>query len=550
MVLACEAGPTASVLDTALDAGGCATGRTQSCYDGPAGSLGVGACAPGVRVCSGESWGECEGQVLPRAETCDGADDDCDGEADDGARGPCGDCDETCTVLSAGPADAARPAPLPVLWVRATTSTVSRVDTEALSEVGRYRTAPDPDSEPRAVAVDFEGNAFVANGSVERRAGVTKFFAECPDADRDGTVETSAGRADVRPFGEDECVGWYTPVGCGVGDCGETGAIAFQSRADEGPVDRVWVNLADEDRFVELDAWTGAETGAEADCGECRSTGATIDADGILWAACGIAVCRVDTRDPDDVQGIVHPPFNEGVAVDAEGRVWTGGNVEVYEEGVAWYDVSDAAGLAPAMGLDGSVWIPQCPGGDGTGTICRVDAGALVPRVLPIDVRFVTVDARGRPWGFGASIVVVDPEVEAAFPVLADCDGPGTRCVEGPVKASDMTGTALRIAADPPAEWRTTFAGCDGGPTLWRRLDWTADVPADAAVRVDVRAAVGESRLAERAWIPAASLPGDAAPVDLEPLLGPDRAGTHLELRATFLGDAALAEVRIHRSCG
>jgi len=551
LLIACGEPPAPSADAGATpDSGACKPGETTSCYEGPASSEDVGACIGGVQACDGGTFGPCEGQVVPASERCNAQDDDCDGETDEGVLLACGDCDATCEVLAAGPAVATRPDPLPVLWVRATSSTVSRVDTDARIETARYRTAPGEDSEPRALAVDFAGNAYVANGAFDRRASVTRIFAECPDVDRDGSVQTSAGRADVRAFGDDECVAWHTPVGCAVGDCGEVGAIAYQSRPDGGIAERVWVNLSDEDRFVELDAWTGEETGAEADCGECRATGSTIDADAVLWAACGIAVCRFDTNDPGDVQQIVHPPFNEGVAVDADGRVWTGGNVEVYDEGVGWSDVSDAAGRSPAIGLDGSGWIAQCPGGDGTGTTCRVDPGSLLVDVLPIDVRFLAVDAGGYVWGFGASIVVVDPATEEATPALADCDGAGTRCVDGPVLASDMTAAALRIAADAPTEWKTTFAGCAGAPTLWRRVDWDADLSAGAALRIDVRAAVGEPRLAERAWIPAANLPVAAPPVDIESILGPDRAGTHLEVRATFAGEASLGQIRVHRRCG
>jgi len=56
---------------------------TEACYEGPAGTDGVGACEPGVRTCSEGRMGRCLGQLLPGFESCNGADDDCDGQTDE-----------------------------------------------------------------------------------------------------------------------------------------------------------------------------------------------------------------------------------------------------------------------------------------------------------------------------------------------------------------------------------------------------------------------------------------------------------------------------------
>ena len=63
---------------------GCTPGRSRPCYDGPAGTLGVGTCHAGVEFCDGRGkWrAVCEAEALPTMERCDGADDDCDGAAD------------------------------------------------------------------------------------------------------------------------------------------------------------------------------------------------------------------------------------------------------------------------------------------------------------------------------------------------------------------------------------------------------------------------------------------------------------------------------------
>ncbi len=60
---------------------------TQSCYDGAAGTAGVGVCTAGVQTCVGGMFRSCIGQVQPGVELCNGLDDDCDGTPDDGNPG-------------------------------------------------------------------------------------------------------------------------------------------------------------------------------------------------------------------------------------------------------------------------------------------------------------------------------------------------------------------------------------------------------------------------------------------------------------------------------
>jgi hypothetical protein len=60
----------------------CMPGMLESCYDGPAGTEGVGLCQAGTRACAadGASFGPCLGAVLPVLEDCgSGQDQDCDG---------------------------------------------------------------------------------------------------------------------------------------------------------------------------------------------------------------------------------------------------------------------------------------------------------------------------------------------------------------------------------------------------------------------------------------------------------------------------------------
>jgi hypothetical protein len=87
----------------------CTPGDTKPCYDGPAGTEGVGLCEAGSRTCAadGSTFGPCEGQVQPAEETCETpADEDCDGQANEGGVG-CACNPGSVSACYTGPANTA-----------------------------------------------------------------------------------------------------------------------------------------------------------------------------------------------------------------------------------------------------------------------------------------------------------------------------------------------------------------------------------------------------------------------------------------------------------
>ncbi len=72
----------------------CTPGESRACGETE------GACEAGVQRCDDGAWSECDGAIGPTPETCDGIDNDCNGTIDDGAASPldvCGSATGSCT---------------------------------------------------------------------------------------------------------------------------------------------------------------------------------------------------------------------------------------------------------------------------------------------------------------------------------------------------------------------------------------------------------------------------------------------------------------------
>jgi len=71
----------------------CSSGQTQGCYTGPPGTENKGVCQPGSQTCDASgTWGACTGSVTPQPEACNGLDDDCNGVIDNDNPGGGGAC--------------------------------------------------------------------------------------------------------------------------------------------------------------------------------------------------------------------------------------------------------------------------------------------------------------------------------------------------------------------------------------------------------------------------------------------------------------------------
>lgn len=348
-------------------------------------------------------------------EVCDGRDNDCDGEADNGVLSPCGDCESSCEIGGIGgettpfvpdeensdgvgtDEDGAlvldsRRVNTNFIWIANTSEgTVSRFSTMApYNEVGRYVTGPGPANDPSRTSVNSVGDAFVGNRRGTSLTRISVLGEDCPDTNGDGVITTSQdingdgiiqrdGSGEMLAWGEDDCILWHNDLNDAMPT--ETLIRAVAAQDIEGPdgelLEYVWVGGYSSSTIAKLDASDG--TVLLSTPAPRNPYGFALDGRGLLWVSsragsnmgfvdtnrcvdddsCGGPICTAsssEAADCDDaIKASIPAPFVlYGVTVDFNQRVWFGGS------GIARYDLEAAAGSRwsrPTLPFSGSIAI-------------------------------------------------------------------------------------------------------------------------------------------------------------------------------------------------
>lgn len=355
-----------------------------------------------------------------------------------------------------------------IIWIaNSGEGTVSKIDTVAAVELARYRTGALDNPDPSRTTVNLTGDVAVVN----RSGSVTKFSSvieRCVDRNGNGTIDTSQGPDDVRPWGEDECMLWHHETDYAQGDhVGGPRGTAWD--AGNGPCTEanLWFSWRRQPTTTavirHLDGATGEVLGETlvpdwTDNWGHGPYGGASDADSNFWGLGTLGtLVKVEPETYDFTRWenpVAHVMY--GIALDAVGNPWLAGwdgHLWTFDRATETFiDMGGTAGgpsrmRGLAIDLEGHAWIA----GNGGCALVRFDtiAGTLLEGAIPLpgcnEPVGVSIDVDGKVW-------VVDRGASRAYKV--DPDGYGVTTVTGlvqPYTYSDMTGAGLNLVVNPPA---------------------------------------------------------------------------------------------------
>jgi len=367
------------------------------------------------------------------------------------------------------------------IWIaNSPEGTVSKIDTRTGVELGRYVTGPEADRQPSRTSVNLVGDAVVVNrgsqlggpGSITMIAAVEE---RCVDKNNNGMIDTSTGPADVRPWGQDECVLWNHFIPSVDYPRGPR-PVAWEGTVDQGgcalPNPRVWVGYYD----------AGSNTGIFR-----RLDGATGQ--------------QLDEVTVTNWSGLNFGPYGGAVNKNGDFIVvgWQQGPLIRIDAETLQVDrwafpqppqVQQSWSYGMALDPDGNAWIASA------GSAVGFDFASQQWTVIPTtnqSMRGVMVDRQWRAWyavdgsaSFGCGLAVVDTQTKTLLQDLVplpgcstpvgvsiDVDGyvwvvdqganlafkvdPDTYQIEltvtglvAPYTYSDMTGGGLGLVVNPP----------------------------------------------------------------------------------------------------
>jgi len=337
------------------------------------------------------------------------------------------------------------------LWAcNSTQGTISKIDTQTVTEVGRYYTRPDLSGSPSRTSVSLSGHVVVAN----RSGGLTKFYAtdeNCQESNGMAGLQTSTDNNPL-PWDQEECRAWHIPfdydsqrpVAWAPGEWNSTTCEweneLLWSAGRWGNVDTEVV-LIDGEAGIVLDQVN--IPGLKSD--QFGLYGAAVDAEGNLWTtgwATGNHLVRVDIDtmaftvwDGPSSTGLTSHWY--GMTVDVNGMVWNcASRVARFDPATEMWTVSDelpawGAGCMADAEPDGLLWL-------GTSNVLTgVDRETFaIVHQWPVPSNYgVSIDFFGFVWAVnGSGAHRVDPETG----VVTSYNG-----LTGAYTYSDMTGFAL-----------------------------------------------------------------------------------------------------------
>ncbi|MCB9748625.1 MAG: hypothetical protein H6713_01330 [Myxococcales bacterium] len=340
------------------------------------------------------------------------------------------------------------------IWIaNSVEGTISKIDTETVTELGRYIVRPDSAGDPSRTSVNLAGDVVVAN----RNGGLTKLYAraaDCVESNGQPGLQTSDGPAPL-PWGEEECVAWHTPMAFSTQRpvAWTAGALNEETCAYEHA--KVWtvgaeVGVPGSARAIRVNGDTGEIEEVigfpELSIGSFGPYGGAVDGDDNFWFIIGdhepypLVRVEADTL-AVTVWDVPSPLEPYGITVDPSGRPWiasTGhGSARFNPQDETWSVAVGPTGTGIQVDGEGRAWIAYPSAGPFGVYALDVETMEQVDSVLlPAKVKGISVDFYGYVWAVGLedSAFRIDP-VDHAVEVV---DG-----LVQPYTYSDMTGWGL-----------------------------------------------------------------------------------------------------------
>lgn len=434
-------------------------------------------------------------------------------------------------------------------------STVTKIDLETGDEVGRYLVglpSNGTNNNPSRTALDSLGNAYVANRAFWRQGSVTKIAGDrshCVDRNLNGTIETSSGGADVKPWTQDECVLWTVRVGP---NNSRPRALAIDSH------DRVWVGLFNTRRFDILNAGDGSLI--DSIPVDLRPYGAAISGDGLLWFpeyCCERPEIQYIDTESFGVSGTYRPPDrlcngSYGIVVDTEGRVTLGGWPESCvsrfdPRSGLWEAFSTPDGGTRGVTIDesGRIWAASHEGfNNGPHWLTSWDSDGGNRQVFVLESGRQTC---GVPIGVGADFDgnIWTPCQNTSRVARLD---PSTGTVDlfstgsNPYTYSDFTGFLRAHVTAPEGSYirlhDSRLACTDDRTAHWSQLYWDIVTPAGTEIIFWGRTANRVEQLGLSPSMELARIPSSEDPADIEAVMtaaGVSNRMRYLEIRVQLI---------------
>ncbi|MBL8685680.1 MAG: hypothetical protein JNK05_41265 [Myxococcales bacterium] len=422
------------------------------------------------------------------------------------------------------------------LWVPNTgESTVSKWDATTRREIARYRVGlPTGECVNRCcweagcnmtsrTVVDGFGNAWVANRGFSMQGTVTKIAAEsidCVDRNGNGTIDTSTGPTDVKPYGQDECVVLNVNVGA-------PNAVLRAIAIDRG-----------DENFPEGYVWVGGGAGGGASPGfklnprngmviqnvmiPHGAYGAVLAPDGRLWWNGGALAQRFTPMDPATGRmGTTVNGGGYGITVDADGRLWFSQSRQGYDTRTGQFTTLPIQANSRGITVDpmNRVWATV------GNNLVNWDAGAfvaggMVPMAAitqrPIAPNIASASALGADragdiWiaTYGAGPLWLYETMANRFTTHA-----------GPNRVytyTDFTGAVRRLVIGTGTYTENFTAECD--MPQYAELTFDANTPMGTSLQFALRVADTEAGLSTARVVNLGTTPPATSPIAITPLL-------------------------------